>query len=360
MKDIKINSISVNDVLHTLRECERNERYEGFFNHMLTFASELTGLSEDSLYSAMYDDRHINEDKILVNHVALFRERYSEDERWSDDFWVDATKIPSAELFKAAIEEYLKTPEGLKVISDTCEDFNWGDAVLYVPNEIWHKYGIYPFEYNKSPFDMGLSPADHNNDYCILVNQDEILIPETYYEQEREQALANEDIELNSTILDDSNQDILRTTIFSVKAGWLQNYFGVDNSAQLEALLTNSKDWCSTEILTAAKAEAELSGLCVGSDDFFYKTKAIDIIWDTDSEDVMLPKEIELPDGMEDEDAISDYLSDVTGYCHKGYQLVTVNVKNKSLDSLIQSASVRSAESRSNEQSPVKETSPVL
>ena len=32
--------------------------------------------------------------------------------------------------------------------------------------------------------------------------------------------------------------------------------------------------------------------------------------------------EIELPDKMSDDEEISDYLSDVTGYCHCGYNLV--------------------------------------
>lgn len=51
--------------------------------------------------------------------------------------------------------------------------------------------------------------------------------------------------------------------------------------------------------------------------------KAVNIIWDTDTEEErkLLPTEIELPDGMDDHDEISDYLSDVTGYCHKGYAL---------------------------------------
>lgn len=55
MNNFELNSISVNDVLHTLRECERNGRYEGMFEHMLTFASELTGISEDTLCSSMHE-----------------------------------------------------------------------------------------------------------------------------------------------------------------------------------------------------------------------------------------------------------------------------------------------------------------
>lgn len=51
--------------------------------------------------------------------------------------------------------------------------------------------------------------------------------------------------------------------------------------------------------------------------------RAAGIIWDVDSEEDLefLPEEIEIPDGMTDEDEISDYLSDTTGWCHKGYYL---------------------------------------
>ena len=52
--------------------------------------------------------------------------------------------------------------------------------------------------------------------------------------------------------------------------------------------------------------------------------KAINILWDTDGEEVNLPNEIEIPDWVdkEDEDEISDYLSDKTGFCHLGFELV--------------------------------------
>ena len=52
--------------------------------------------------------------------------------------------------------------------------------------------------------------------------------------------------------------------------------------------------------------------------------KAINIIWDTDGEEVNLPNEIEIPDWVdkEDDDEISDYLSDETGFCHFGFELV--------------------------------------
>lgn len=49
--------------------------------------------------------------------------------------------------------------------------------------------------------------------------------------------------------------------------------------------------------------------------------KAINIKWDID-DDVCLPTEINIPIGMTDEDEISDYLTDVTGYCHQGFDLI--------------------------------------
>lgn len=51
--------------------------------------------------------------------------------------------------------------------------------------------------------------------------------------------------------------------------------------------------------------------------------RAMNIRWDVDSPEELewLPDEIEIPDGMEDEDEVSDYLSDVTGFCHKGFLL---------------------------------------
>jgi hypothetical protein len=52
--------------------------------------------------------------------------------------------------------------------------------------------------------------------------------------------------------------------------------------------------------------------------------KAINIVWDVDFEEDLenLPDEIEIPEEMTDEDEISDYLSDVTGFCHDGFELI--------------------------------------
>ena len=51
--------------------------------------------------------------------------------------------------------------------------------------------------------------------------------------------------------------------------------------------------------------------------------KAINIQWETDGQHADLPNEIELPEDIEsdDYDAIDDYLSNVTGFLHNGYEL---------------------------------------
>ena len=53
--------------------------------------------------------------------------------------------------------------------------------------------------------------------------------------------------------------------------------------------------------------------------------KATNIQWvveGDENEEVNLPDEIDIPKGMEDDDdAISDYLSDTTGFLHAGFTL---------------------------------------
>lgn len=49
------------------------------------------------------------------------------------------------------------------------------------------------------------------------------------------------------------------------------------------------------------------------------------IEWDIDENyDIQLPEIIEIPEGMIDEDEISNYLSEQTGYCHKGFYIVSI------------------------------------
>lgn len=53
--------------------------------------------------------------------------------------------------------------------------------------------------------------------------------------------------------------------------------------------------------------------------------KAINIKWDTDGDMELfneLPTEMEIPKGMIDEEEISDYLTDETGFCNEGFEIV--------------------------------------
>lgn len=51
--------------------------------------------------------------------------------------------------------------------------------------------------------------------------------------------------------------------------------------------------------------------------------KIVDIIWETDGEDIDLPTEMEIPDSIDpdDDDAITDYLSDETGFLVLAYTI---------------------------------------
>lgn len=234
--------------------------------------------------------------RIPVNRVTILRERYSEHQIWPDDYWVDCNRTPSKELFQAAVEAYLMTSDGQKDVEWTHKDFNWGDAVMYVPDEVWNQFGIYPFSYDTSPVELGLAPTSSENFVQIQVDQDEVLIPDDYFDR-------------------------------------------------LETMEKN------TEVSSRS-------------------LKAVDIDWDVDSEDERdsLPSEIEIPEGMEDEEDISDYLSGVTGFCHKGFRLVNCSKETArgmgsepaklSLSDQIQCASIRVGISHAPSDTPVKNQDP--
>ncbi len=67
--------------------------------------------------------------------------------------------------------------------------------------------------------------------------------------------------------------------------------------------------------------------------------KAIGIEWDVDfPEDLdILPQEILIPDGIQDVDEISDYISDYTGFCHISLYSVQINssINNIKLSGLL-------------------------
>jgi hypothetical protein len=56
-------------------------------------------------------------------------------------------------------------------------------------------------------------------------------------------------------------------------------------------------------------------------------TRAYDIVWETDGEDVDLPTEVELPrDFGDDDDAIVNYLSDEYGWLVISYERESVEI----------------------------------
>ena len=54
--------------------------------------------------------------------------------------------------------------------------------------------------------------------------------------------------------------------------------------------------------------------------------KATNILWDVDDEEDLkwLPKEIEIPEAMDNDEDISDYISEQTGFCHAGFEIESI------------------------------------
>ena len=95
--------------------------------------------------------------------------------------------MPTVDLFRAAVKDFLTTEDGMAAIQNSCEDFNWGDAMMYVPEDSWNKHGIYSFDRTRTPEEMGFTPTPNYNPVTFTVVQDEVLIPESYFEQKEQQ-----------------------------------------------------------------------------------------------------------------------------------------------------------------------------
>lgn len=92
--------------------------------------------------------------------VNVIRERRSENAVWVDTFLVqDSVKNPE-EALRAAVDAFLKTDAGKKAVEQTCEDFNWGDAMLYLSAA------------DLAPYGLERVPVVAKD---ILVDQDEVL-----------------------------------------------------------------------------------------------------------------------------------------------------------------------------------------
>lgn len=70
-------------------------------------------------------------------------------------------------------------------------------------------------------------------------------------------------------------------------------------------------------------AHALSSGTAVLKDDpYRTRRRAVNIQWDTDDGFTDLPSELDIPDDITSLDEISDFLSDLTGFCHFGFDVV--------------------------------------
>lgn len=62
---------------------------------------------------------------------------------------------------REAVSAYLMSEEGKAIAHENGDDFNWGDAVLKIPNNVWRNHGLILMAYQQ----------DNN----ITVNHDENL-----------------------------------------------------------------------------------------------------------------------------------------------------------------------------------------
>ena len=130
-------------------------------------------ISRFSIVLTYNEFRTIERMKRMEQLIILVRERAWEQKSWRDMFLVKQNENPE-QSFRNAIADYLASEVGKNAIKETSEDFNWGDAFMYIPTEIWKKHGI-------TPINEG-DQVTVQNPLTIAVDQDEVLIPAAYYE----------------------------------------------------------------------------------------------------------------------------------------------------------------------------------
>lgn len=91
----------------------------------------------------------------------LIRQRLHENKTWVDSFKYDDKITDPETALRSAVADFLTTDDGEKATKDTCNDFNWGDVLSYVPESFLNKHGIYTV-YGSNIID-------------IVVDQDEVL-----------------------------------------------------------------------------------------------------------------------------------------------------------------------------------------
>jgi len=98
----------------------------------------------------------------------ILKENVSRKLIYIDVFRAEDFVINPEQILRAAIKDFLSTPDGEKVIKNTHSKFDWSDALVFVPEEIWNKHGIKSFDL---PWEaIKTMPVD-----IIKVNQNEVL-----------------------------------------------------------------------------------------------------------------------------------------------------------------------------------------
>lgn len=102
--------------------------------------------------------------------ITLIRVRRSDQDMWSDNFIYSGDQDPKKAL-RDAVLGYLSTPDGEQAYEQSCEDFNWGDAIMEIPSEYWMQHDIKPVNTVFLP-EAGVSYSFAS----VLVDQDEHFI----------------------------------------------------------------------------------------------------------------------------------------------------------------------------------------
>lgn len=212
------------------------------------------------------------------------------------------------DLKKAAMDaatEFCKTEEGRKVFDYNCSYFDWADFATSVPNEICEKFG----------FSMVNDTLPN-----LIVNWDEQLVNES-----------------KLTNVMDEHFESLKEDLFRHGQEAIENFLGYEIDPEEDKDVTENR--LDEVYMQMPEEEFQRFVLAYGSG-----MKAVNIEWDIDDVDVDLPSEIGLPKGMVDVEEISDYLSDVTGFCPCGYKLAASEKQKPSLSEQIQNAEARAAQ----------------
>ncbi|AJD93714.1 hypothetical protein JMA_43970 (plasmid) [Jeotgalibacillus malaysiensis] len=111
---------------------------------------------------------------------------------------------------RKAVLEFLSTDKGTEEVRQTCQDFNWGDALNTVPDEFYRKQGVDVLD--------GTPALITGNETNVDVNHDEVLLHPGY------PTIVKELDTLNIVKLYASHEDGTYGDIYSQKWDYLENY----------------------------------------------------------------------------------------------------------------------------------------